>query len=904
MKGILRADLRKNVKSYAATALAIALAVAFLLTCLGLTEGLKMTLARNITEEATGADLIVSTPNGVPYDGEDPEPDYLQKVADQAHKAHPEWKILTRSAMSVELSANRKTVSASLLGLADSVFDPSSVVEGKRPSSETEIGIEQSNAKTLGVKVGDTVNAGIYDSAIDDTKTVPLKVSGIYKARLGAFPTSYVSDSLVKAWAGDDYLANIVLISGVGATHLDAARAELKEFISHIPDADYYEVFTADQYLDRAVDTMMGGEDVLLVLALVFPLIAGVTAIIVVSVTYNVLFARRRRQLALLRAVGATSGQLRSLVARETLLVGAISAVLGVLAGVIFSAIACRIANLADTWGQAFTVLNWQSLLAGFLCGTVISFLAGFSPSRRVAQVTPIEALATEDKLSRRRKHRTVRAIFGSILFFGGTTTMIYATLKNHQLMTSVSEQGDMDTYTSNFFLTAMFAGMISFLGLVLLTSIVLPYVTSALGVFSSPAAVTWRLAAENTGRNPRRTGATGAALTLGITLMVLLLVGAASVDATGKKLIDEHTPVDLQLVSEGEPLSQTTIANVKATSGLERTIAVNGLLGSISPWGEYEKTQQLLSQPEKLTQDENGGCVILGTNEPCEPDEDFQQLLLESKDFSAISHSRIPVIAPGHVGIPQLSEEEVGKPYAVRSGDKVLKLTAEKTPLDFVSVSPQDLAGLASSTQVVHPAQTDTDQELGRNDTVLAPRVLLMRISPDCSFSDIEQLASDIPAASEQDAYITGSAPDRAMFTQITQGLMWGAFAMLGVSVLVALVGVANTLALSVMERRRENGMLRALGMTKGRLQGMLAIEALLTALGALVVGVLAGLGYAIAGINALPVTELASAQVIVVPPLAIAAAALTIVVALLASIGPARAAARVTPVEALAHD
>ena len=336
MKGILRADLRKNVKSYTATALAIALAVAFLLTCLGLTEGLKMTLARNLTEEAAGADLIVKAPNGVPYDGEGPEPDYLQKVADQAHTAHPEWKILTRSAMSVDLSANRKTVSASVLGLGNPVFDPSSVVEGKRPSSETEIGVEQSNAKTLGVKVGDTVNAGIYDPATDDTKTVPLKVSGIYKARPGAFPSTYVSDSLVKAWAGDDYLADILLVSGVGSTNLKAAAAELKQLTSHTADADYYEVFTADQYLDRAVDTMMGGEDVLLVLALVFPLIAGVTAIIVVSVTYNVLFARRRRQLALLRAVGATSGQLRSLVARETLLVGAVSAMIGVLAGVVF----------------------------------------------------------------------------------------------------------------------------------------------------------------------------------------------------------------------------------------------------------------------------------------------------------------------------------------------------------------------------------------------------------------------------------------------------------------------------------------------------------------------------------------------------------------------------------------
>ena len=89
MKGILRADLRKNVKSYTATALAIALAVAFLLTCLGLTAGLKTTLARNLTEKAAGADLIVTAPNGVPYDGEGPEPDYLQKVADQAHQAHP-----------------------------------------------------------------------------------------------------------------------------------------------------------------------------------------------------------------------------------------------------------------------------------------------------------------------------------------------------------------------------------------------------------------------------------------------------------------------------------------------------------------------------------------------------------------------------------------------------------------------------------------------------------------------------------------------------------------------------------------------------------------------------------------------------------------------------------------------
>lgn len=904
MKGILRADLRKNLKSYTATALAIALAVAFLLTCLGLAEGLKLTLARNLTEEANGADLIVTAPHGVPYDGEGPEPDYLQKIADQTHKAHPEWKILTRSAMSVDLSKNRKTVTAALLGLADPVFDPSSVVEGKRPGSESEIGIEQSNAKTLGVKVGDTLNVGIYDSATDDTKTVPLKVSGIYKARPGTFPTSYVTDSLVKTWAGDDYLADILLISGVSTTHLDAARAELQKLSSDLTDGDYNEVFTADQYLNRAVDNLMGGQDILLVLALIFPVIAGITAIIVVSVTYNVLFARRRRQLALLRAVGATSSQLRSLVARETLLVGAVSAILGVLAGVIFSAIACRIANLADTWGHAFTVLNWQSLLAGFLSGTVISFLAGFAPSRRVAQVTPIEALATEDKLSRRRKHRTVRAIFGSILFFGGTATMVYATLKNHQLMMNISERWSMDAYTSNYFLTAMFAGMISFLGLILLTSIVLPYVTSALGMFSSPAAVTWRLAAENTGRNPRRTGATGAALTLGITLLVLLLVGAASVDATGKKVIDEHTPIDLQLVSEGEPLSQTTIANVKATSGLQHTIAVNGLLGSAVPWGEYEKTQKLLSQPEKLTHDENGGCIVAATNEPCDPDADTQELLLESKDFSTVSHSRIPLVTPGHVGIPQLNEEEVGTPYAVRSGDKVLKLTAEKTSLDFVSLNPQDLAGLVSSTQVVRPAQTDSDQELKRNATVLAPRVLLMRISSDCSFSDIEQLASDIPAASEQDAHITGSAPDRAMFTQIAQGLMWGAFAMLGVSVLVALVGVANTLALSVMERRRENGMLRALGMTKGRLQGMLAFEALLTALGALIVGVLAGLGYAIAGINALPVTELASAQIIVVPPLAIVAAALTIVVALLASIGPARAAARVTPVEALAHD
>lgn len=900
MKGILTANLKKNAKGYAATTVAIALAVAFLLTCLGLAGGLKMTMGRNLTSAATGADLIVTYPADVPYDATF-EDNPLQNIKTQVQNQHPQWNYFTRTRSAFSLSFANKTIHVSVMGLAEPRFDPAVLQEGTRPEAKDEIGLEESSAKTLGIKLGDTLQAEIYDYETETFSNLPLKVTGLYKARPGSFPTSYVPDSLQQDLLNGASAVDLLLIGGIETGNVSAAKAEVQSIMADMPQASTYQLFTQDEYLTKVLDDTFGGGYLLLVLALVFPVIAGITAIIVVSVTYNVLFARRRRQLALLRAVGATRSQLRSLVARETLLIGAISSAIGVLGGFLISALACKVGNLADSWGEAFHVLTWPSVLGAFVAGVVISFLAGFSPSRRVSQVTPIEALATEDTASHRRQLRVVRTVLGTLLFVVGTGVMIFATVQNHNAMRSLGEDSPAN-YSAIYFVVALFAGVFSFLGLVLLTSIVLPYATAALGHLSSKSAVTWRLAAENTKRNPRRTGATGAALTLGITLMVLLLVGAASVNATAMKVIDENTPVDLELLSDDQPLPEATIAAAKGITGVERSLTVNGLVGRTVPWREHESAQELLKHPERTGLDEDGGCITV-EGMPCDPNQFFRQAILESGDFSTVTHTDIAMVEPGQVGIPYLDKSEVGQPYAVISGDKALKLIATPTAMDTVLVNPADVArltGKAPGAQTIEMGQ----MEINPSDIVVSPRAVLMQISPKTSFTDIEQIGSDLQAIAGESAYVTGSAPDRAMFTQMIEALMWGAVIMLGVSVLVALVGVANTLALSVMERRRENGMLRALGMTKGSLQAMFSVEALLTAAGALIVGVLAGLGYAIAGLYALPVTELGNNLVLVVPPLAIAAAVITIVVALLASIGPARAAARVTPVEALVHD
>ncbi|MDD7540746.1 MAG: ABC transporter permease [Mobiluncus porci] len=864
MKGLLSANLRASKSSYVATVLAIALAVAFLLTCLGLAGGMRVSMEHNLAWNLNGADVVV-----VPKEGEAQSipSETVNSIASGLGSNRPDWDLLPRKDLAMNFKKGKTASFLMVTELGEPRFDPSALVKGKRPQAG-EIGIEQSTASALGVGLGDTLTAELFDPKTQGVREEPLQVSGIFASRPASFPSVYASAEDFGKWS-KDIEPSLILLGAPRALSPQERATEaraLAEIMSSVPGAATLEFKTFDEQVAYIVDHTIGGKNVLIVLALLFPVIAAVVAIIVVSVTYSVLLARRRRQLALLRAIGATKGQLRRLVAEETLLVGAIASAIGVLAGVLFAGMANLVSGLVKDPVAAFTAVSWPMILGSFLAGVAISFLAGFAPARVVAKVTPIEALADENTGGKATKRRVVRTVMASLLFVGGTALMIAAVW----LSRSAAMEGAGDSANPEIlfylFLLAMFSGVVSFIGLLLLVSVFLPYLTAGLGKLSAKSAVVWRLAVSNTRRNPRRTGATGAALTLGVTLVVLLLTGAASTKATAVEAVNNASPIDFYISATTEPLMSDGIKEIARVENVARTRVANGVLGS------YTLTELEISNPQT------------------EPDaEDFSvdtMLLVEQTDLRAVARAPIAQVKAGEVGIPMLSKDYVGKNVEIRSHGVTLQLKAALTPLSDVQLNPRDFARLLS------PGNPATQ------------RVLYLRVNDGISQEKLQQVASRIQVLAGDGSVVGGEAPDRAMFEGIIEAMMWGALAMLGVSILVALVGVANTLALSVLERRREHGLLRAVGMTRGRLGSMLSVEALLIGAASVAIGMLAGIGYAIAGVMVLPFSEIATHLHFVVPSLAWGAALATVAVALLASLLPARAAGRVTPVEALAHD
>lgn len=866
MHGLLSANIRAAKSSYVATALAIALAVAFLLTCLGLAGGMKVKMAHNLAHNVNGAEIVASIKPNSSVDVKEGQSGPLDRVSGDLSAAHPEWEILTRSRFAVGISKQNRSNHCEVLGLAQPRFDSGELAKGTRPEADTEIGLDASIAKTLGVGLQDQVSVEIYDRKTDQVRTQNLTVTGIYKALPGSFPTSYVTKARLQEWQGENPISNLLLVASpngelAGGASQAQTLNEIRSLLEKYHAAEAISVATFDQYLSDQVDRTIGGNE-LLVILLVFPLLAGVTAIIVVSVTYSVLLARRRRTLALLRAVGATKGQLRRLFLQETLLVGAISSLLGIGIGTLATGVINHESDLTRTWAESFGVIDWPILLACFCTGLVISVLAGYAPARQVSRVTPMQALAAEDPYAVTQKRRIVKTCVGAFLFLAGTASMVWATMQSYHLMHPGLTSDTFDnSAATTFFLLAMFSGALSFLGLLLLTAVVLPYLTAALGHLAPKNAMTWRLAAENTRRNPRRTGATGAALTLGVTLVVMMLTGAASMEATAQYTINAKKPLDFTLYSVDTPLTEDTIARAEQVKNIEKVAPVPALKGRITldkPNSEYYF--------------------------PYEPD--TTALLAEDVAVDDISRAPLTHPQPGQIAIPSLDKHLVGKTVTVTSGDKTLKLKTQRGNLSFVQLHPDDLAKLRST------------------DNIPYTQAFYAKIKDGITSAEVEQVASDLMALNPE-LRLESEALMRVMFTEMLQAIMWGAVAMLGVSVVVSLVGVANTLGLSVLERRRENGLLRALGLTRSMMRLMLTFESFLLGIGGVVIGLLAGIGYAVAGIYALPIGfEDDVPLVLVVPGLAWGAVAVVLVVAVLASVWPARGAAKVSPVEALAHD
>ncbi|WP_175957045.1 ABC transporter permease [Schaalia sp. Marseille-Q2122] len=829
---LIAANVRSHARRYVATGIAVAISMAFVLVSLSLTSALTTVLSRSITAQYQGAAALV----GVDRTIESDEPLVLSDLRPEIEKTPGVGAIAPMSFNFYEFhkdsQRSQRRVSAVL---PDPFFRPT-LREGELPTTNSQVAIDAQLAETLNLAVGDTVDVR---SAYSSDRYQQVTVTGVVTSPLSAMPTSYATESAISAVVGEGspfgYL--VALDAQEGAATPEQQEALVAALNKALPEHPALDISTGDHAREEALNSAKLDAATTQAIIMVFPVIAMAVALIVVSTTFQVVLHQRKRELALLRTLGARSSQVRRIIIAETLVVGLVASLVAVLVGAGLTAVGLWATGLASSFLDAIGMISTANVGITLALGTLLTLLVGVRPALGVARISPMAALSPIDEAAAVSSRASwVKFILGGLLTVGAGAGMYMGVL------------ADSESTRFGLLLGASVVGLVGFLVFI---SPLMPALTRSFGLMGR--SIVGTMARENTTRNPGRTAATGVAIVIGVTLVSTMLVGASSLRATLDGEVDARRPLDLTVqVREGE-LPSSVRSAVPGIAGVEASVEGLASMGVVVE----------SSMPEA----QRAGAVRLG--------------IVGQPDLNVVSHSPITLLDDDKVLLQDTFGVDAGTAMTVCVGDELQScgeftaVLSETTPYAAV-ISEKSLLELAP------------DAVVDRVHVKLAEG------------ADATQVQSDL-ATLDETLLVEGAALERQMYTRMINIALGMVVALLGVSVLVSLVGVTNTLSLSVRERTRENGLLRALGLSRRQMRRMLAWEAVFIAVTATLIGLVLGVFFGWIGMLALPVQV--ETLVIEVPWLQLAGVVLVSVLsAVVAAWLPGRRAARTSPVVALA--
>ena len=836
---LLSANLRTHGRRYVSTGLAVAISTAFIAITLIVMTTLAASLSAGVYSRYRGGTIVVERGKGGTEESMSRATEALKALPGVSGiKEMGQWPGEAQS----DYSRGKLYVSV----LPSDPFEKPRLTRGKLPESETEIVIPESTASTLKLSVGDTLGMRPgYSSkeyrSVSIVGLTPSRTSGI------VLPASYLTDKGFAAVYGTSTTGAILVATSSPDADQNANPpvatqetwvASANSALAGIPDIT---VSTVKDKIKEDLDQAQIGSTATMAIMLVFPAIAALVASIVVSSTFRVVLAQRTRELALLRTLGATRGQVRSLVVREAFAIGAISSAIGVAAGALIGTLAAWGTGLADSFPAAIGAVSPVQLIGTWLGATLFTTLVGVFPARAASRVAPIAALAPVNEVgAAARKKHTVRFIIGLLMTVGSCALVALA----------LSAKDN-----SAKFLGAFGGSILALIGLILVVSVLLPSITRGFGLLF-PGMLS-AMARENTTRNPGRTSATGTAIIIGVTLVVTIMVGAASMRTTLVDAVNSARPFDLIAVSRTGVLTDEQKSGIVSTEGVAATVDQYG-----AP-GELTKTSGAPAY-KPLGNSDLDAEVAASVSVSGEP------------DYTSVVHSPVTQLGDDQVRVGEKSVE----------GQK-LKLCVDSC-VELTAVYSNSLSfGQAAVSEATLRRISEPERQA----------VIIKMVDG----ADPETVQSALLKDASLD--VSGSALERKIYMTMIDRLMLVLVGLLGVSVLVSLVGVANTLSLSVAERTRENGLLRALGLTKRQMKGLMAVEALILSLTGALIGLVLGACFGWIGVLALPLEDATPVLSIPWGQLAIVFV-IAVVCALVASWLPGRRAARVSPSEALATE
>lgn len=834
MRRILTASLKGHARRFVAGGIAIVLSVAYVAAVLIAIDSAKQTVQNAFGLHYAGADLVVTPKDGA-----------LAPKAVEGVRAAPGVEAVAVDS-SAYLEARYPSGSKAFAEVASVPQDEQlrwqETTSGRLPERDGEVAASARLMEDKGIKLGSTVSIHAQGRPERTFKVVGI----IGSAWLADAGDLFMAETAMAAFHQDGPPFGELLVrtsDGASAAAIKAAAG---------PGAT---ALTGQQKVDEMVAAFTGGINMMGGMLLGFAAIAMFVSLLVVANTFTIMIAQRARELALFRCVGAGKGQVFRAVLAESLLLGAGFAVVGAVAGIGIAKVAIQvIGGFADLNVPLELALRPSALVIPFVIGVLTTVAAVLAPARRATRVPPLAALHPESAVRVRTKAGAVRLVFGALLLLSGGVLL------------AVGMQG---ATSPTGMLVGIAGGVVSFLGVLLFAPILAPAAVRLLGLAARGGGVPGKVAVGNAVRNPRRTAATASALLVGVTLICMLVVGAATSQATVNRTLDDQFPFDVVVSLEGgglpeqanEPpaaLPDRTSKAVADVDGIESVLTVPAATGRLGG----------MDSP----------IVVSG---------------VDPKQAAAVIRNPRPIdgLRPGVVVLSPTVARAVstsnGSTLRVSVGDQALDLrvrviTEMQTP--DVMVTTSDLEKLTSS-----PVVTEVWAKTA--DGVDAQKLV----------GGLEDALATVP-----DAAVGGSFAERALYARILDILLIVATGMLAMAVAIALVGVGNTLSLSVLERTRENALLRALGLTRGQLRGTLAVEALLISGSAVLIGLVLGVLYGYAGTAALlgAAEEIGSIQ-LTIPWARVGMIVLVALGAgLLASVLPARRAVKVPPAAALGDE
>ena len=707
---------------------------------------------------------------------------------------------------------------------------------GRAPQTPDEVAVDATSAKEGDLTLGSQVKVLFQGPA--QTFTLVGIVGYGDEDDLGGSTTAYFERETAQRLLGNKGTFDTIVAKAAEGM----SESELADRVdAALPNG--FEALTGEAVADERADAAKDGLGFLTIALTVFAGIALFVGSFIIWNTFSMQVAQRSRELALLRAIGATRRQVMRTILAEAVLLGLVASAIGIILGV---GMARGLTGLMDGFGFSLPTAGLQvqasTVAIGLVVGTVMTVVAAVAPARRATKVLPVEALRDAAPVAERFSR--LRLVIGVVLIGSGVTGLLLALFGPAPVI---------------FIAVGVVAAV---LGVTTLAPLFMRRLAATIGWPLRSRGLPGDLARQNAMRNPKRTASTAMALVIGLTMVSTVAVFAASLKVSFTDVLSNSSHGDLYVLT---PSSQAPGYSPEVTAMVREVDGVALVSPTAFGQAEFDGTRTPFNSIDPATV------------------EQAMDLGMVEGDAGSLTDTGV------------LVTEDVAKTNGWELGDSVPAAFPGHPDVRLEVQGVTDGSGFVNTDYVI----SGEAHTAFMPDRLEGTSVVVVEEGEDIAVVE-NRIAEAL--ANQPDATVMDQAEFEGAMAALIDQLLGLVTVLLLLAVVIALLGIVNTLALSVFERTRELGLLRAVGMTRGQVRAMVRWESVvISVIGALLgAGLGIGLGVALTraladeGIDqiAVPGTQLG---------LYVVAAALAGVIA---AVGPARRASNVDVLRAVVTD